>query len=154
MTCAGPPPRSRPPWPTRLWDCLARARLLPAQVEIALADGDVEDSTLGGCQAGRDRVPVCPPALAAAAECAQAGVLLAEGDPAMAAAALRRGIALWRQAGAPYETAWARLLLGEALEQHGDRKHHPGGVRRRPAIFASLGAELDLQRATGLLAAT
>ena len=41
----------------------------------------------------------------------------------MAATALRRGIALWRQAGAPYETAWARLLLGEALEQQGDRKH-------------------------------
>ena len=37
----GPSPRSRPPWPTRL-GLSGRARLLPAQVEIALADGDVE----------------------------------------------------------------------------------------------------------------
>ena len=36
---------------------------------------------------------------------------------------MRRGIALWREAGAPYETARARLLLGEALERHGDRRH-------------------------------
>jgi hypothetical protein len=52
--------------------------------------------------------------LAAAAHRAQAQVLLAEGDPGMAAATLQRGIALWREAGAPYETARARLLLGEA----------------------------------------
>jgi hypothetical protein len=44
---------------------------------------------------------------------------------------VRRGIALWREAGAPYETARARLLLGETFE--------------------SLGAALDLQRATQLL---
>ena len=72
----------------------------------------------------------------------------------MAATALRRGIALWRQAGAPYETAWARLLLGEALEQQGDRKHARVEFDAARTIFASLGAELDLQRATGLLAAT
>ena len=92
------------------------------------------------------------PALAAAAECAQATVLSAEGDPATAAASLRRGIALWREAGAPYDTARARLLLGEALERHGDRRQALVEFDAARAAFETLGAELDLQRAAGLLA--
>lgn len=82
----------------------------------------------------------------------QATVLFAEGDPVMAAASLRRGIALWREAGAPYETARARLLLGEALERHGDRRHALVEFDAARAAFESLGAELDLQRAARLLA--
>jgi hypothetical protein len=81
-------------------------------------------------------------------------VLLAEGDPAMAAASARRGIALWRQAGAPYETARAHLLLGEALERHGDRRNARVEVDAAHTAFESLSAELDLQHATRLLAAT
>jgi DNA-binding SARP family transcriptional activator len=136
------------------WDCLARARLLPAQVEIALADGDVETARSAAAELAEIATRYARPALAAAAECAQARVLLAEGDPATAAALLRRGIALWREAGAPYETARARLLLGEALERHGDRKHARVEFDAARATFESLGAELDLQRATRLLAAT
>ena len=90
------------------------------------------------------------PALAAAAECAQATVLFAEGDPAMAAASLRRGIALWREAGAPCETARARLLPGEALERHGDRRHALVEFEAALTAFESLGAALDLQRAARL----
>jgi hypothetical protein len=76
----------------------------------------------------------------------------AEGDPEMAAASLRRGIALWREAGAPYETARARLLLGEALQRHGARNHAVVEFDAALAAFESLGAELDLQRAARLLA--
>jgi hypothetical protein len=83
---------------------------------------------------------------------AQASVLLAEGAPAMAAASLQRGIALWREAGASYETARARLLLGEALERHGDRKHALVEFDAARESFDALGAELDLQRAARLLA--
>ena len=81
-------------------------------------------------------------------------MLLAEGDPAVAAASLRRGIALWREAGAPYETARARLLLGEALERHGDRKRALVEFDAARESFDALGAELDLQRAARLLAST
>jgi tetratricopeptide (TPR) repeat protein len=136
------------------WDCLARARLLPAQVEIALADGDVETARSAAAELAEIATRYARPALAAAAACAQARVLLAEGDPAMAAASVRRGIALWREAGAPYETARARLLLGEALEQDGDRKHARVEFDAARTAFESLGAALDLQRATRLLAAT
>jgi DNA-binding SARP family transcriptional activator len=135
------------------WDCLARARLLPAQVEIALADGDVETARAAAAELSTIATSYARPALAAAAECAHATVLLAEGDPVTAAASLRRGIALWREAGAPYETARARLLLGEALEHHGDRKHALAEFDAARATFESLGARLDLERAARLLAA-
>jgi tetratricopeptide (TPR) repeat protein len=133
-------------------DCLARARLLPAQVEIALADGDVETARSAAAELSTIATRYARPALAAAAECAQASVLLAEGAPAMAAASLQRGIALWREAGAPYETARARLLLGEALERQGDRKHALVEFDAARESFDALGAELDLERAARLLA--
>jgi DNA-binding SARP family transcriptional activator len=136
------------------WDYLIRARLLPAQVEIALADGDVETARSAAAELAEIASRYTRPALAAAAECAQARVLLAEGDPALAAASLRRSIALWREAGAPYETARARLLLGEALDQHGDRNDARGEFDAARTTFESLGAKLDLQRATRLLSAT
>jgi DNA-binding SARP family transcriptional activator len=136
------------------WDCLARARLLPAQVEIVLVGGDVETARSAAAELAEIASRYPRPALAAAAQCAQARVLLAEGDPVLAAASARRGIALWREAGAPYETGRAHLLLGEALEQHGDRKHAVVEFDAARAAFKSLGAELDLQRATRLLVAT
>ena len=132
------------------WDCLVRARLLPAQVEIALADGDVETARSAAAELSEIATRYARPALAAAAECARATVRFAEGDPAMAAASLRRGIALWREAGAPYETARARLLLGEALERHGDRRHALVEFEAARAAFEALGAALDLQRAARL----
>lgn len=152
VTCVGPPPRSRPPcrrrpgtawlgrgccpprwrspWPTVMWTPHARRR--PSSPRSPPAT-----------PARRWRPPPS----------AQARVLLAEGDPAQAATALRRGIALWRQAGAPYETARARLLLGEALEQHGDRRHALAELDAARTAFESLGAKLDLQRVERLLAA-
>jgi DNA-binding SARP family transcriptional activator len=124
------------------WDRLARARLLPAQVEVALADGDLETARAAAAELAAIAARYARPALAAAAECAQARVLLAEGDPVMAAAAVRRGIALWREAAAPYEVARARLLLGQALEQHGDPKHARVEFDAARATFESLGAEV------------
>jgi hypothetical protein len=122
-------------------------------VEIARADEDPETARSAAAELAWIATRYARPALAAAAECAQATVLLAEGDSATAAASLRRGTALWREAGAPYETARARLLLGEALGRHGDRKHALVELDAARAAFESLGAQLDLQRAR-LLAAT
>jgi hypothetical protein len=136
------------------WDRLARARLLPAQVEIALADGDAETARSAAAELSEIAARYARPALAAAAECAQARVLLAQGDPAPAAASLQRGIALWRQAGASYETARARLLLAEALERQGDRRRAHAELDAARAAFEALGARLDLQHATRRLAAT
>ena len=142
------------------WDCLARARLLPAQVEIALADGDVATARSAVAELATIATRYARPALAAAAECAKATVLLAEGAPAMAAASLQRGIALWREAGAPYETARARLLLGGGAGPARRSQARAGGVRRRPGSVRVAGSgarrptcgtapRLDLSRVGG-----
>jgi DNA-binding SARP family transcriptional activator len=132
------------------WDCLARGRLLPAQVEIALAGQDVDTARSAASELAEIAATFARPGLMAAAECARAAVLLHEGGSAAAASSLRRGIALWGQAGAPYEAARARLLLVQALERQDDRRHALVELDAARASFESLGARLDLERATEL----
>jgi DNA-binding SARP family transcriptional activator len=134
-------------------DLLARGRLLPAQVQIALADNDVETARSAASELAEIATTYARPALAAAAECAHAAVLLYEGGSAAAANSLRRGIALWGQAGAPYEAAQARLLLVLALERQNDRRHALVELDAARASFESLGARLDLEKAARLLTA-
>ena len=132
------------------WDLLSRGRLLPAQVEIALADGDVETARSAAAELSEIATSYPMPAQAAAAECAQGAVLLAGEEPVPAVDSLRRGIARWREAGAPYEAARARLLLTEALLRQGDRKHALVELEAARASLESLGARLDLERAAWL----
>jgi hypothetical protein len=74
-------------------------------------------------------------------------VALASEDATTAAGLLRRGIALWREAGAPYTEARARLILGEALQRSGNRRQALAEVDAARAAFEVLGAPLDLDRA-------
>ena len=97
------------------WDRWARARLLPAQVEIAIAAGDVKLARtavdeLAGIVAGYPS-----PALEAGRQVALGRVLVAEGDAPAAAHELRAAIKGWREVGAPYEVARARAILSRAL---------------------------------------
>jgi DNA-binding SARP family transcriptional activator len=132
------------------YDCLARVRLLPAQVEIALAGDDAETAQSAATELSEIAGVYARPALAAAAECAQAAVWLHRGRSAEAATSLRRGIELWGQAGAPYEVARARLLLARALDRQGDRRQALAESDAARAAFESLGAQLDLERAVRL----
>ena len=113
------------------WDRWARSRLLPAKLEIALADGDVATarSALDELSEIVDGYP--SPALDAGRLVARGRVLLAEGDEPAAAAALRAAIPLWREVGAPYEVARAREVLARALRELKDDE----------------GADLELQAA-------
>ena len=126
---------------------LARGRLLPAQVEIALADGDMATARAAAAELSAIATRYARPALAAAAACAHGAVALASDDAATAVDQLRGGIALWREAGAPYPAARARLLLGEALERSDDRKQAVAELDAARAAFEVLGAQLDLDRA-------
>jgi DNA-binding SARP family transcriptional activator len=128
-------------------DSLARGRLLPALVEIALAGHDFATARSAAAELSEIAGKYARPALAAAAECAHGAVALAGGDPAVAASRLRRGVALWREAGAPYPAACARLLLGEALHREGHRRQALLEVEAARTAFQALGARLDLERA-------
>ncbi len=92
------------------------------------------------------------PALEATAACAYATVALAAGDPTTARPHVKRAVQLWQTVDAPYETALARLLLGEACQVEGDVETAALELEAARTAFERLGAVPDAQRATQLLA--
>jgi hypothetical protein len=92
------------------------------------------------------------PALAAASACGRGALLLANGDAEGAAEALRDGTRQWREASAPYEESRARLLLAQALLRTGSANQAMIELRRARSSFESLGARLDTDRVTQLIA--
>ena len=115
----------------------ARLRRLPAQVEIAVAAGDLKTARAAAAEfetlvesytiAGRRA-----PAFEAIANLADGRIRLAEGDAAGAAQSLRQARDGWKDLGAPYEAAEARLLLALAFRRHGRRARRQAGARGRP----------------------
>jgi len=132
-----------------------RSRLLPAQVEIAVAAGDVALARAAADAFGSmvEEYPV--PALVAERRVSLARVLLAEGDAATAVHELRSAIRGWREVGAPYEVAQARELLATALQVTGDDdgadlelRAALDEFRRLGAAVAAAAAERELRVAT------
>jgi class 3 adenylate cyclase len=133
------------------WDRLARARLLPAQVEIAVAAGDLETARSAVDELGPIAEAYGTPALQASASCARGALQLAEGDAAAACESLRRGWRLWQEVDAPYEAARARMLLADANRAEGDAEAATLELRAALSTFERLGAVLDSRRAAELL---
>lgn len=133
------------------WDRLARARLLPAHVEIALATGDLEDARASTEELEAIAATYATPALEATAVFARGALQLKEGHAADAVQSLRRAWQLWRQVDAPYEAAKTRALLGEAYGAAGDREAATLELQAARSVFERLGAALDARRAAGLL---
>ena len=126
------------------WDKWARVRLLGAQVEIAVAAGDV-----GRARAAVDELAALvqtypSPALEAGRRQALGRVLLAEGDPFAAAVELRAAIRGWREVGSPYEVGRSRAVLAAALRAIGDDDDADLELEAARDEFARLGAEPDL----------
>jgi DNA-binding SARP family transcriptional activator len=132
-------------------DRLARARLLPAQVEIALAAGAIDTARSAAAELEEVAGVYGSSALTAAAACAHGAVLLATGDRHAAQVSLRDGMQLWHGASAPYEAARARLLLAETLRESGATSRALVELRAACASFESLGARLEAERATRLI---
>jgi tetratricopeptide (TPR) repeat protein len=135
------------------WDRLARARLLPAQVEIALAGGEIATARSAATELAELAGVYATPAILAAATSAQGAILLAEGDAANAIERLTRSMDLWRDANAPYDRARTRALLARALLEQGDEGRARGEELAARTVFESLGARLDLVRLTEFKAA-
>ena len=135
---------------------LDRARLLPAQVEIALAAGDVrtarvaaeEIETITGDYTISE---VRTPALEASAQMTWGAVRLAEQDPDEAVTCLRRAIKLWQEVDHPYEAARTRVLLAAAYRAKGDEDGAIAELVTAQSAFERLGARLDAERAKELL---
>lgn len=135
---------------------LARLQLLPAQVEIALAAGD-----LRGARAARDEIGATvrsykianrvAPAFDATLSMADGRIAIAEGDWAAAESRLRHAREHWLVVGAPYEVAQARLHLGLTYRRQGDEDGATAEIEAALTAFERLGATLDTERARELL---
>ena len=128
------------------WNKLARARLLPAQVEIALAADDMATARSAVTELADLAAVFASPGIRAAAETAHGAVLLADGDRAGSVEHLLRAADLWRDAHAPYDRACTRALLARALLEQGERSRAQGELHAARTAFESLGARRDLAR--------
>lgn len=127
---------------------LSRARLLPAQVEIAIRAGDVKTAREAAQELAEIAVMYGTSALEAAAVAARGAVELAEGEAQASIPTLKRAFGLWQDVGAPYEGAKVRLELGLAYEKMGNKESAKLELEAARTTFERLGAVLDAERAT------
>lgn len=127
-------------------DPLRRARLLPGQVEIALAAGDVETASRAADELEATAVKFATLGIQAAASTARGAVAVASGDAPLAISTLRRACTLWQQMDAPFEAAQARLHLAAAYRARGDEETARLETGAARATLERLGAALALQR--------
>jgi class 3 adenylate cyclase len=130
---------------------LGRARLLPARVEIALATTDPSDAGPFAAEMAQLADTYQTHALRAAAARARGQLDLVQGNAAAAADAFRRERRLWQELSAPYETARARVSLGEALLAGGRSEGAVMELRSAAATFEQLKAKPDLERTRVIL---
>lgn len=128
----------------------ARPQLLGPLVEIMLAAGSIATARVAADEMTRIADEVGAPLLTAMAGRANGAVLLAEGDPGAALAALRASWTTWYALDAPYEAARVRVLIGLACRELGDRDSAAMELDAAREVFQNLGALPDLARLAGL----
>jgi class 3 adenylate cyclase len=131
---------------------LGRAKLLPAQVEIALAAGAVATARTSAEELEKIAAAYASAALMATSAAALGAVALAEGNREAALPRARRAVQLWRKVDAPYEAAKACILLAEVYASEGDRESATLELRTARSTLERLGAIPDAERAGQRLA--
>jgi class 3 adenylate cyclase len=132
-------------------DLANRARLLPAQVEITLAAGDLDAARAAVEELESIAVGFERPYFKAGALTARGELLLGERKPVEASPVLDQSWRLWQTHDLPYEAARARLLYGEALAAEGDQAMARRDLLAARSTFERLGARLDVERVDRLL---
>jgi class 3 adenylate cyclase len=134
------------------WSRLARARLLPAQADIAKVRGDAVTAAAAAAELEDIAEEFGTAAiLAGAGQAAGVAALLRE-DPNEAAQRFRGSRRLWREIDAPYETAMVSMLLSEAHLAQGDAESAKLELAAARSTFERLGATPDMARADATLA--
>ena len=131
----------------------SRGLLLPAQVTIALAAGDLDIARSALRELDEAAATCGATAILASASVARGALALAEGRPSDAVAPLREGWRQWSDLGARFEAAQVRTLLGQTYTVTGDNAVARLELEGAQATFAALAATLEEQRVQKLLAA-
>ena len=125
------------------WNQLARAKLLPARIQIAVAARDLASAIAAADELERIAGEYDSPAVSAAALSSRGRVQLAQGNAGAACATLQDALKRWQQLEVPYEIATVRLLLGQACRNGGDEDGATRSFANAAVIFDRLGAALD-----------
>lgn len=131
---------------------LERARLLPAQVTIALAAGDRATAGSAAEEMRATAEVYGTTAFRAQALAAQGALALADGQVQESIRSLREALRLWREVEVPHEEAKVRVLLGSAYLAAGDRDGAVLELRAARTAFTRLGAVIDERRVAERLA--
>jgi len=131
---------------------LMRARLLPAEVELALALRDRGRAEAAAGELERIATQYGTHVLRAAAGTARGTVAFADDEYDSAIESLRGAWRIWQEADAPYEAARTRSLLAEAYLAAGDPEAAELELSAAATVLDRLGAALDLEQVTRLRA--
>jgi DNA-binding CsgD family transcriptional regulator len=131
-------------------DPLRRAALLPAQVEMALAVGDVKEARTACRELEEIAARYESVMLGAIVGYARGAVHLSEGEAGAALGALREATVAWQELGAPYDLARTRMLVALACRDLGDEETATLELEGARAAFERLGAAPDLARVDAL----
>jgi len=130
----------------------ARARVLPACVEILLAAGDRAGARRAADELAEIAERLDAPLLEALSAQASGAILLVEEEHGAALGLLRRACGLWRELDAPYEAARTRVLMGLACRALADADGAAIELAAARRAFERLGAAVDLRRLDDLTA--
>jgi tetratricopeptide (TPR) repeat protein len=140
------PSKERPPFGD-----LRLAPLLDAQAEIAAAAGDADTVRRAADALQSIADSYSSPSLGACAALAKARAALISGDVGRAIEGSATAIAAWAAIGAPFETAGARMVLGEAHRRSGNIDGARMEWRAARAAFEAFGAIRCAEQAGRLL---
>jgi DNA-binding NarL/FixJ family response regulator len=129
-----------------LHDPFKRASLLPAHVEIALAENELDEAHAACAELGELASSFDSDMLAAMAAHASGQLALADGDARAAVAPLREAQQLWLGLDAPYEVARTRALVAAACAALGDAESSTLERDAAAETFRRLGAAPDLAK--------
>ena len=128
-----------------------RARLLPAQVDAAIAAGDLETARRAADELADIAETFGTEASHACKHLARGAVLLADGMAAAADAELRRALDAWQSIDAPYEVSRVRMLIAAAARAMGDEDTAKLELASAKATFERIGARRDARLAAEAL---
>jgi tetratricopeptide (TPR) repeat protein len=121
---------------------LDRAKLLPAAVEIQVAQGRLDLATATATELETITLTYASPALIAASALAIGMVELASQQPREALKLLRRAQQLWNDIELPYELARTRRLIGQAHSLLGEFEEAGLEERSAAVTLTRIGAVL------------
>lgn len=133
-------------------DPLARARLLPAVVEVRLESGEIELARAAADELREIAGGFDSQYLDALSAQAVGAVLVAEDDVAAGLSTLRQALRLWQGLEAPHDAARVRSLIGIACRMLGDRSSADLEFDAARVALTELGATPELRRRARVMA--